>query len=188
MSITNLDDWKYGDVRDLLQVGKGPWDMCPWVLYNRNIFSVGCELPEKIYNNKILSNESGLRDTNSHLQNRLPLPMAFLVTSVHVLLTGSDRSRELFRHNYILEIQIGQKVYHQIPIEMIDSIDSMVLAEKPVTEGIQARPGYFPKNFPLAILQQQSYSTYLIGQGFTVDRLELSVLTALNGIMVRGIQ
>ena len=180
-----MSNWKQANLQEILKgYAIDRCDVCPWISYTRHVFRANTKLPSSIVCHMELGAEHDLRDTNNVHISRFPVPQVFVITSLHVTTTGSDHCKELFRHNYILEMTIGQKIYHQIPVEMIDSI---AVVEEPV-KGLQAQPGYFPQDYPLVILQAQCYKPTLIGRSFVVDEVGLSVLVALNGLLLRGVQ
>lgn len=176
-------------------------EVTPWVLYTRHIFPAGM-LPEHMKCVKQLSVENTIRDTNLHWKEAFPVYFDFLITSVHVIPTGSDRSREFFRHNYIFELQVGCKIYYQVPVELIDAL-GVALAEAPEGDpkklaelartmrkgdGLQTNPGYFPEDFPIHIPAGCTYKPQLSGTPFLVDQNGFSILVALCGLIVRQIQ
>ena len=94
----------------------GIMDVVPWRLYD----SVQAELKPMTgavyFFRHSLGMDTPLTVTNMQLPNVLTEPCAFQIRRMWMLLYGDRENAEQFAANSMLELQIGQKIYCQVPV------------------------------------------------------------------------
>ncbi len=97
-----------------------------------------------------------------------------------------EEDRLEFRSRYMLEIQIGQKIFQQAPLSILADEPKFIERPKP---GQMPQPGYFPDDYPLIIPAMVRFDVLLKGgpisllPGGDLPGRGLNHLVVLNGIM-----
>jgi hypothetical protein len=163
-------------------------DITPWVIYGR-IQEPAKSVTRLNYDifSQPLDYSRPLADTNLHQHASLPPPLLYYLTSLHTVFNAMrDEDRKNFRSRYTLEVQIGYKIYHQVPLSLLED-GQLVEEPSPYRPGELARPGRFPNDWPLVVPCGILVKLGLVGHPFMLKG-DLNAIVAGNGLMRREVQ
>lgn len=166
-------------------------DVTPWMLYSKLELQPGEHVPSNIelFNGPTPQNfhEDFPIHHNMVRPQQLPPPNTFMIRSIHaVYVDMMEEDKQTLRWRYILELLIGQKIYHQAPLcGLHDGIRLIEYRRK----GQPQVPGYFPDDWPLVVPWQMPIRVRLIGKTFRLrwPGIGLKFMVVLNGVMARSV-
>jgi len=176
-----------GDRPDWAAPGMNLMDVVPWMLYSKYELQAGEQVPSNIELANDIIWEKWPVQTNLTMAQKLPAPKTFQIRSIHAVYSQTDEEdKETLRWRYILELHLGQKIYHQAPLcGLHDGIRLIEVRRR----GQPQVPGYFPDDGFLMIPHQMTFRIRLVGKTFRLQYpgRGMKFMVVLNGMMARAV-